>query len=78
MGKKYNLEDRLFEKKEKRAKHKKIDTTIGQRKFSRANINRPVGAENAGRVGGGNVGHSIGKNPQPVNVKFTGKDTFDG
>ena len=52
MGKKYNLEDRLFEKKEKRAKHKKIDTTIGQRKFSRANINRPVGAENAGRIGG--------------------------
>ena len=31
---------------------------------------------NAGRVGVGNVGHSIGKNPQPVNVKFTGKPTY--
>ena len=33
---------------------------------------------NEGRVGVGNIGHSIGKNPQPVNVKFTGKNTFDG
>ena len=33
---------------------------------------------NAGRVGVGNIGHSIGKNPQPVNVKFTERDTFDG
>ena len=32
---------------------------------------------NEGRVGVGNVGHSIGKNLQPVNVKFTGKNTFD-
>ena len=32
---------------------------------------------NAGRVGVGNVSHSIGKNAQPVNVKFTGKNTFD-
>ena len=32
---------------------------------------------NEGRVGVGNIGHSIGKNPQPVNVKFTGKNTFD-
>ena len=31
---------------------------------------------NEGRIGVGNVGHSIGKNPQPVNVKFTGKNTF--
>jgi photosystem I subunit 2 len=30
-----------------------------------------------GRIGVGNIGHSIGKNPQPVNVKFTGKRTFD-
>tara|TARA_B100000683_G_scaffold167183_1_gene161100 strand:- start:17763 stop:18191 length:429 start_codon:yes stop_codon:yes gene_type:complete len=33
---------------------------------------------NAGRLGVGNIMHSIGKNPQPVNVKFTGKNTFDG
>ena len=32
---------------------------------------------NEGRIGVGNIGHSIGKNPQPVNVKFTGKRTFD-
>jgi len=32
---------------------------------------------NEGRVGVGNVMHSIGKNEQPVNVKFTGKNTFD-
>ena len=32
---------------------------------------------NAGRIGVGNIMHSIGKNPQPVNVKFTGKNTFD-
>ena len=31
---------------------------------------------NEGRIGVGNVGHSIGKNPQPVNVKFTGKPTY--
>ena len=28
---------------------------------------------NESRVGVGNVGYSIGKNPQPVSVKFTGK-----
>ena len=33
---------------------------------------------NEGRVGVGNIGHSIGKNPNPVNVKFSGKNTFDG
>ncbi len=33
---------------------------------------------NEGRIGVGNIGHSIGKKPQPVNVKFTGKNTFDG
>ena len=32
---------------------------------------------NAGRLGVGNIMHSIGKNAQPVNVKFTGKNTFD-
>jgi photosystem I subunit 2 len=32
---------------------------------------------NEGRIGVGNVGYSIGKNPNPVNVKFTGKNTFD-
>jgi photosystem I subunit 2 len=32
---------------------------------------------NEGRVGVGNVYHSIGKNPQPVNFKFTGCNTFD-
>ena len=32
---------------------------------------------NAGRIGVGNVMHSIGKNPQPVSVKFTGKATYD-
>jgi photosystem I subunit 2 len=32
---------------------------------------------NEGRVGVGNIGHSIGKNAQPVNVKFTAKRTFD-
>jgi photosystem I subunit 2 len=32
---------------------------------------------NQGRVGVGNVMHSIGKNPQPVSVKFTGKATYD-
>ena len=32
---------------------------------------------NEGRVGVGNIDHSIGKNPQPVNVKFTGRNTFD-
>ena len=32
---------------------------------------------NEGRIGVGNVGYSIGKNPNPVNVKFTGKQTFD-
>jgi photosystem I subunit 2 len=31
---------------------------------------------NDGRVGVGNVDHSIGKNVQPVDVKFTGKNTF--
>ena len=32
---------------------------------------------NEGRIGIGNIDHSIGKNPQPINVKFTGKNTFD-
>ena len=32
---------------------------------------------NDGRIGVGNIDHSIGKNPQPVNVKFTGRNTFD-
>ena len=32
---------------------------------------------NESRVGVGNVGYSIGKNPQPVSVKFTGKATYD-
>ena len=32
---------------------------------------------NEGRIGVGNVGYSIGKNPQPVSVKFTGKATYD-
>ena len=32
---------------------------------------------NEGRIGVGNIGHSIGKNAQPVNVKFTTKRTFD-
>ena len=32
---------------------------------------------NEGRVGVGNIGHSIGKNPQPVSVKFTAKRTYD-
>jgi photosystem I subunit 2 len=31
---------------------------------------------NEGRLGVGNIGHSIGKNAEPVNVKFTGKNTF--
>ena len=32
---------------------------------------------NEGRIGVGNIGRSIGKNVQPVNVKFTTKRTFD-
>ena len=32
---------------------------------------------NESRVGVGNVGYSISKNPQPVSVKFTGKATYD-
>jgi photosystem I subunit 2 len=32
---------------------------------------------NLGRVGVGNIGHSIGKNPQPVNIKFTGEAMDD-
>ena len=32
---------------------------------------------NAGRVGVGNIPHSIGKNVNPVDVKFTGKGTMD-
>jgi photosystem I subunit 2 len=32
---------------------------------------------NEGRIGVGNIGHSIGKNPQPVHIKFTNKNTFD-
>ena len=32
---------------------------------------------NEGRLGVGNVGHSIGKNTEPVNVKFTGRLTID-
>ena len=32
---------------------------------------------NEGRVGVNNKNFSIGKNPNPIKVKFTGKDTFD-
>ena len=32
---------------------------------------------NAGRVGANNKEFSIGKNPNPIKVKFTGKGTFD-
>ena len=32
---------------------------------------------NAGRVGVGNINHSIGKNAQPVSRKFTGKNTYE-
>nr|ARO91118.1 photosystem I reaction center subunit II [Flintiella sanguinaria] len=32
---------------------------------------------NQGRIGVNNVGRSIGKNPNPINSKFTGKQTFD-
>ena len=32
---------------------------------------------NEGRVGKNNKQFSIGKNPNPITVKFTGKDTFD-
>jgi len=32
---------------------------------------------NAGRVGVNNKNFSIGKNPNPIKVKFTGKGTFD-
>ena len=32
---------------------------------------------NEGRTGVGNKSHSIGKNMEPVNVKFKGKRTFD-
>ena len=32
---------------------------------------------NAGRIDMGNWGHSIGKNVQTMNVKFTSKQTFD-
>jgi len=32
---------------------------------------------NAGRIGVGNISHSIGKNDQPVNKKFTGQNTYD-
>lgn len=32
---------------------------------------------NQGREGVGNINYSIGKNPNPVNVKFTGKATYE-
>nr|YP_009511281.1 photosystem I reaction center subunit II [Gracilariopsis longissima]AXI97158.1 photosystem I reaction center subunit II [Gracilariopsis longissima]UAD89074.1 photosystem I reaction center subunit II [Gracilariopsis longissima] len=32
---------------------------------------------NAGRSGVGNISHSIGKNKNPVNKKFTGKATYE-
>ena len=32
---------------------------------------------NAGRVGANNKEFAIGKNPNPIKVKFTGKGTFD-
>jgi len=32
---------------------------------------------NEGRIGVNNKDFSIGKNPNPIKVKFTGKDTFD-
>ena len=32
---------------------------------------------NAGRIDTGNLGHSMGKNVQPMSVKFTSKRTFD-
>ena len=32
---------------------------------------------NPGRVGVNNKQFSIGKNPNPITVKFTGKGTFD-
>lgn len=32
---------------------------------------------NEGRIGVNNKNFSIGKNPNPIKVKFTGKDTFD-
>jgi len=32
---------------------------------------------NKGRSGVNNVSHSIGKNVNPVNVKFTGKSVYD-
>jgi photosystem I subunit 2 len=31
---------------------------------------------NQGRIGVGNIGHSIGKNPQPTNLKFTGLSPY--
>lgn len=32
---------------------------------------------NKGREGVGNIDHSIGKNPNPISVKFTGKATYE-
>ena len=32
---------------------------------------------NEGRIGVGNIYHSIGKNAQPVNKKFTGQNTYE-
>ena len=32
---------------------------------------------NEGRISVNNKKFSIGKNPNPINIKFTGKDTFD-
>nr|YP_009732367.1 photosystem I subunit II [Gracilaria textorii]QHS70966.1 photosystem I subunit II [Gracilaria textorii] len=32
---------------------------------------------NSGRIGIGNINHSIGKNEDPVNRKFTGKATYE-
>lgn len=32
---------------------------------------------NPGRIGTNNVGRNIGKNPNPINTKFTGKTTYE-
>lgn len=32
---------------------------------------------NTGRIGVGNIDHSIGQNAQPVDKKFTGQNTYD-
>ena len=32
---------------------------------------------NTGRIGVGNINHSIGKNAEPINKKFTGQNTYE-